>query len=221
MKLKIYLFYTITCFLLSLNFVITKAQEGFLTGNIQFEDGEPAISAIVQIKELQKNTITNVDGQFVFNALPFGNYTLDIGSMEAEKKQVLMAVNETNVKMDVVLERSVVSLSEVVIQAKSQKISCNELYKFIIENGRKTSTVSNLVLNSEWLHKVTAYSYDYKIYVIAEIKENEFSYKTNSYIFCNVPSLNWSNFQNGSFTNSSTYGERFHKYIKEYSCNCD
>lgn len=121
MKSKKHIFYTTLCLLISLNFSLSKAQEGILTGNIQFEDGEPAISAIVQIKELQKNTITNIDGEFAFNELPFGSYTLDIGSMEAEKKQVLMAMNESSVKMNVTLKRSVVSLNEVVVQGKSTK----------------------------------------------------------------------------------------------------
>jgi len=104
-------------------------------------------------------------------------------------------------------------------QVQAQKMSCNELYNFIIENGYKKATLTNYQLNSEWLYKVTAYTYNYKTYVIAEIKENEYSTKTKSYIFCNIPSLNWANFQNGTYVDS--YGERFHKYIKEYTCNCD
>lgn len=103
----------------------------------------------------------------------------------------------------------------------SQKISCQSLYDFIIENGYKKSSVSNYIMESSWLHKVTAYEYDYKLYVIAEIKESEYSYKTNLYIFCGIPNMNWYNFQYGSYGDSNSYGERFHKYIFDYKCNCE
>lgn len=106
------------------------------------------------------------------------------------------------------------------IAGKAQNVSCSELYSFIIENGRKESTLPNYILNSSWLYKVTAYSYNYKIYVIAEIKENEYSYKTSSYIFCGIPSMNWTYFQMGAYGDSNSYGERFHKYIRDYTCNC-
>lgn len=121
MKSRIYLFHIIALTAFSYSFSPIKGQKSFLSGNITFEDGEPAISAIVQIKELEKNAITNIDGQFNFSELPFGNYTIDIGSMEAEKKQVLLAVNDSHVNMKVTLKRSVLNLNEVVVQGKSTK----------------------------------------------------------------------------------------------------
>ena len=56
---------------------------------------------------------------------------------------------------------------------------------------------------------------------IAEIKANEYSYSTKSYIFCGIPYSNWSNFKNGyNYSDSRTYGERFHAYIIDYQCSC-
>jgi hypothetical protein len=75
-------------------------------------------------------------------------------------------------------------------------------------------------MNSSWLNKVTAYSYNYKIYVIAEIKKNDYDFNPKSYIFCVIPSMNWQNFQFGGYNDSPSYGERFHKYIFDYKCNC-
>ena len=63
-------------------------QRGSLSGNIRFEDGEPAISAIIQIKELQKNAITNLDGNFAISDLPYGRYLLEISSLESENNLV-------------------------------------------------------------------------------------------------------------------------------------
>ncbi|NER17017.1 hypothetical protein [Spongiivirga citrea] len=102
----------------------------------------------------------------------------------------------------------------------SQEVSCEDLQEFIEDNGYRKSTLSSYTLDSSWLHKVTAYSYDYKIYVVAEIKKNEYSFSTKTYIFCGIPSQNWSNFQYGSYRESDSYGKRFHKYIMDYLCNC-
>lgn len=108
-----------------------------------------------------------------------------------------------------------------VSQSFSQKVDCDDLFNFVIQNGYKKATIPGYLMDSEWLSKVTAYTYEYKIYVVAEIKENQYSYKTTSYIFCNVPSTNWMSFQVGGYGDSNSYGERFHKYIMDYKCNCN
>ena len=103
----------------------------------------------------------------------------------------------------------------------SQEVSCNDLLNFIVAKGYLKSTISNYILDSSWLYKVTAYEYQYKTYVVAEIKKNEYSYQTSTYIFCGIPNMNWSSFQYGSYGDSNSYGERFHKYIIDYKCNCN
>ncbi len=103
----------------------------------------------------------------------------------------------------------------------SQKPGCSELYNFIIENGYKKATIPGYLMNSEWLANVTSYSYNYKLYVVAEIKESQYSSSTRSYIFCSVPNMNWTNFQYGGYGESASYGQRFHKYIMDYKCDCN
>ena len=65
----------------------------------------------------------------------------------------------------------------------SQNVRCEDLMDFVKDNGYYKSSLSNYTLDSSWLYKVTAYDYEYKIYVIAEIKTREYSYTTNSYVF--------------------------------------
>jgi len=103
----------------------------------------------------------------------------------------------------------------------SQTVACNDLLDFIVEKGYKQATLQNYILSSSWLYKVTAYSYEYKIYVVAEIKENEYSYQVKTYIFCGIPNMNWQNFQYGRYGDPASYGERFHKYIIDYQCKCN
>ncbi|MFL0354743.1 hypothetical protein [Xanthomarina sp. GH4-25] len=102
----------------------------------------------------------------------------------------------------------------------SQEVACSDLVNYIKQKGYSNGTVSSYTLDSEWLYEVKAYSYDYDIYVIAKIKTSEYSYSTNTYIFCGIPSYNWSNFQYGGYGDSDSYGKRFHKYIMDYKCNC-
>lgn len=103
----------------------------------------------------------------------------------------------------------------------SQQVNCEDLQEFIKSKGYYKTSLANYTLNSSWLYEVTAYEYDFKIYVIAKIKRNEYDYSPRSYVFCEIPPQNWNNFQYGrNYNDLETYGERFHKYIKNYQCNC-
>ena len=107
------------------------------------------------------------------------------------------------------------------IGAKAQDVSCEDLKNFIKQKGYKQEEVISLTLDSSWLHNVVLYKYENKYYVIAEIKKDDFGFSTKSYVFCNIPYSNWTNFHSlYVISSNTTYGERFHKYIKDYICNC-
>jgi hypothetical protein len=107
------------------------------------------------------------------------------------------------------------------VGAKAQEVSCEDLKNYIEKEGRYYSSISSYTLNSSWLYKVTCYSYDMKYYVVAEIKANEYSYQTKSYVFCGISFSDWYDFSNGKgYNDKRTYGERFHDYIMDYQCNC-
>jgi hypothetical protein len=109
-------------------------------------------------------------------------------------------------------------LSTIILNAQTP--SCDEVMKFIKSNGYKKGSVSSYqLINSSWLKEVNAYTYDGDIYVIAKIKTDNYDYWGKDYIFCGIPSRNWSDFSGISF-NQETYGEKFHKYIIDYICNC-
>lgn len=102
----------------------------------------------------------------------------------------------------------------------SQDVACSDLVDFVETNGYYNSSVNSYTMDSSWLFKVTLYTYDFNNYIIAEIKESEYSYSRKKYVFCGIPDLNWRNFRYGSYGDSDSYGERFWKYIKNYGCNC-
>lgn len=106
------------------------------------------------------------------------------------------------------------------IESGGRSTSCENLLEFIEDEGYRKGSVSSYTLDSEWLTDVKAYTYEYKIYVVAKIKAKN-SYSSRSYVFCDIPSSNWSSFKNGGYGERDTYGERFHDNIFDYKCNCN
>ncbi len=100
----------------------------------------------------------------------------------------------------------------------AQDVTCNDLADFVKSEGYYKANVPSYILDSEWLSDVTAYSYEYKVYVIAKIKKSEWDFNPKSYVFCGIPESNWTKFS--STFSDHTYGERFHAYIMDYKCNC-
>lgn len=106
--------------------------------------------------------------------------------------------------------------------AVGQSVSCSELLQYVVKNGRSKATVNSYQLfDSSWLKEVKAYSIENSLFVVATIKRNEYDFTGQKYIFCGIPSSNWSNFYNGLYDLNLSYGERFHKYIFKYQCECN
>ena len=105
--------------------------------------------------------------------------------------------------------------------SSAQDFSCNELMSFAKRNGYKIGNVGPMSLyDSSWLKNVDAYKVDNTIVVIASIKQDEWGISSKDYIFCGVPKSNWDRFNNAFSDWGTSYGERFHKYIYNYACNC-
>lgn len=99
--------------------------------------------------------------------------------------------------------------------------SCVELIKNVKSEAKFIDEVSQVFTNSQWLKGVKLYQYDDTYFVIASIKaKNDYSYSGKEYIFCGISKTQWTSFKTGIYDVDLTYGERFHKYIIEYQCNC-
>lgn len=109
----------------------------------------------------------------------------------------------------------------------SQTISCEDLLEYVEDEGRSEGEVSSFTLalaldkGSSWLKEVKGYSVENTIVVVAEIKRDDFGFSTDKYVFCGVPSSNWRNFKSAFTDSDMSYGEKFHKYIMDYKCNCN
>lgn len=106
------------------------------------------------------------------------------------------------------------------ISMVAQDVNCDDLINYVKKEGQYIESVSAIqLLNSAWLREVEAYSIENSIVVIAKIQQDQ--YTTKRYIFCGIPRSNWNNFYVGLNDLTRTYGERFHKYIMDYKCNCN
>jgi len=99
--------------------------------------------------------------------------------------------------------------------SSAQEISCQKLYETITSQYDSESSVS--CIGSSLLAKATYYTLDDMGFVIAYIKENEYDINGKPYIFCGISSQRWSYFKSDGIY---SWGKSFHKYIRDYTCNC-
>jgi hypothetical protein len=101
------------------------------------------------------------------------------------------------------------------IDSYSQSITCQELFEIVTTKYDSKESVN--CYGSTMLVKVDNYVIDNKNYPVIYIKKNDYDFKGTPYIFCGVPSMNWSYFK---FNTKGSWGESYQAYLKDYTCNC-
>jgi len=109
------------------------------------ETGEPLIGATIYIEELKKGAATDVDGRFSMVVKP-GKYTVDFNCMGMESMRNYLEVY-TSGDLSVSMEKSLISLTEVVIQASNV---------FTVSAKGPVEAYSNAVLPARSLRSTTA-----------------------------------------------------------------
>ena len=102
------------------------------------------------------------------------------------------------------------------IKSYSQSISCQKLFSTVVNNYDYNDATS--CFGSTMLAKVEYYKLDNTGYVVAYIKDSEYDYSGDPYIFCGISSYTWSSFKTNGMMGS--WGESFHEYIMDRKCNC-
>lgn len=97
----------------------------------------------------------------------------------------------------------------------SQTMGCQELFEIVTTKYDTTESVS--CYGSSMLVKVDYYKVGNNSFAVAYIKSNQYDFKGTPYIFCGIPSMNWSYFK---YNSKGSWGESYHHYIKDYTCNC-
>ena len=77
--------------------------------------GEPLIGATIYIQELEKGSITDVDGRFSMVLRP-GKYSIDFNCMGMEAEEYYLDVRSGG-NLDIFMNRGLIPIKEVVIEA--------------------------------------------------------------------------------------------------------
>lgn len=104
--------------------------QGSIAGTVRDQNGAPVVNAgMILIVSGEQAPVrygySDKEGQFGFDRLPYGKYTMEVSCLGYEK-QVVTADSRGNQKIVIVLERQVVELNEVIIQQEKPVTVSND-----------------------------------------------------------------------------------------------
>jgi iron complex outermembrane recepter protein len=131
-------------FLLSF-FEFVAAQSGFIKGVVTTKDGKPAGQVNVQLAELNRATVTDENGQYIFNDLKTGKYTMTVSfvGLASQTKHIVLTTEQPFVFIEVVLFEYQTELKEIIVAASLTKLD-------------KTATIGKLPIKPMDLPQATA-----------------------------------------------------------------
>ncbi len=101
---------------------VAKAQTGNISGKITMENKEPVVGAVVMIKALNKQTLSDEKGHYELKNIPYGSHVLEIGSMEIHPKKQTITVDRSEHVFNVSTKvKDHKTLNEVSITGKTEK----------------------------------------------------------------------------------------------------
>lgn len=99
---------------------IISAQKGSIKGKVVTKNNKPISNANITIKNTNKGISTNTEGNFVFENIAIGNYTLSITFIGYKSKNIKVKVEANKLIMvpEIILQRTEENLNEIVINGK-------------------------------------------------------------------------------------------------------
>lgn len=113
------------CLLLFIFFCLTKiasAQLGNLSGKVTDHNQKPVSGATVELKELNRKTMSDDNGNYEIRSVAYGSYTLNISSIVTEFKSMKIKIAGSAERINIsVKDRSHRELDQVTVQGKTEK----------------------------------------------------------------------------------------------------
>ncbi|WP_435136016.1 TonB-dependent receptor [Formosa sp. A9] len=114
--------------LLSICFFLTSyiliAQQGHLKGSVIFDNNEPVLGAHIVLtgNDLKHETISDINGEYLFKNIPYGNYNIQMHSLNAKSHSINVVHDATDKTHHATLEITEFhDLEEVLVQTQSTK----------------------------------------------------------------------------------------------------
>jgi iron complex outermembrane receptor protein len=104
--------------------LLSQESKGSVRGRLTMVDGEPMASKAISLLELQRTTLTDEDGKYVFKGLDTGNYTIRVQLLGAKEIKIPVHIGaplihvEANYQMS---DENVLALQEVVVHGKNNR----------------------------------------------------------------------------------------------------
>lgn len=120
---------TFSTFLLFIFSILAFSQNGDIYGKIKFDNNESVSGAYIILKgqALEKEANSDINGDFYFENIPYGNYTIQFHSLNANIKTVNAILSSKKKAINVILKTSEhQNLDEVFIATKTIKKQIEE-----------------------------------------------------------------------------------------------
>lgn len=108
--------YLIPISILFLSFSNISAQKGTVFGSVYIQ-GKPVEFVTIQIKGTSTGTVSDENGSYVLDNVPFGIHTLkvDMVGMESKEQEININAGQSRIKLDFELQEVAISINEVVV----------------------------------------------------------------------------------------------------------
>ncbi len=141
--------YFLISFLCTMTYCLSvQGQSVDVSGIVVLENNEPVVGALINIKPLNKQVLTDDKGNYFFKNIAVGKYVLEIASMQIISRQLEINVTTTRSKFNVVTKaKDNKTLAEVNISGKTEKrrMETSGFAVSIIET--KEASLRNLTTN--------------------------------------------------------------------------
>ena len=102
--------------------IVVFAQNSTITGKVHLVDGTPVSKATVRIEGIPIASISDDDGLYKLEQVPYGKQTILVTSIEIKSKRLPIDVNKPNYDLHIHIDpRGEISLDEVRVQGNSVK----------------------------------------------------------------------------------------------------
>lgn len=97
-------------------------QNGNIHGKVKLENNEPALGVYIVLNGIKKQeTTSDINGDFYFKNIPYGEYDIEFRSLNSKSKTIRIKLNAKTKNIDVLLEFSENQLDEVRVVSKTEK----------------------------------------------------------------------------------------------------
>lgn len=127
---------------------LTKAQVGNISGKVTVENKEPVVGAVVNIRALNKQALTDEQGSYSLKNIPYGNYILEVGAMGIFPKKLEIIINKPQNTSNIIAKATDSKvLSEVSVTGKTEKRKMETSGFAVAVIETKEASLRNLTTN--------------------------------------------------------------------------